>query len=374
MPQFLLGRAKSAGYNENTIFSPQVQDVLAVKLIEGRGGNSWLSGKMKTEDFMQGLADEWAALPNAYGKFSHPGQSSSLKPEKVKSILSQVKQQSSPPQTPTVTPQTPLSTNFAAVTGTSGASQGDKPLSVPYSPFKPGSGATITSGKGMRWGKPHTGYDLAASPGTPLYAYFPGKVTHIGLDGTPSSAGYGNWVVWKDDMYGAYHFFGHMKDRPPVSVGQTVNQGTLMGTVGSTGQSTGPHLHWEISNNPPKSNGQFTSYEDPGSWLKNHPLKKSDVSPQLAKIPSEKEVTPVAEQPQISSAVSQQQRSIADSVATERMGQQFLFIDDRSSTQQSSVSVGSQKSYGGGVSGQITEFDLLNKFMKQKILLDFNYL
>jgi hypothetical protein len=102
--------------------------------------------------------------------------------------------------------------------------------------------------------------------------------------------------------------------------------------------------------------------------------KASQVSPQLAKIPSEKGVTPAAQQPQISSAVPQQQRAVADSVTTERMGQQFLFIDDRSSAQQPSVSVGSQKSYGGGVSGQIAEFDLLNKFMKQKLLLDFNYL
>ena len=107
MPQFLLGRAKSAGYTEKTIFSPAVQDTLAIKLIEGRGGNSWLSGKMKTEDFMQGLADEWAALPNAYGKFSYPRQSSSLKPEKVKSVLAQVKQQSTakPQSTSTATGQ-----------------------------------------------------------------------------------------------------------------------------------------------------------------------------------------------------------------------------------------------------------------------------
>ena len=292
---------------------------------------------------------------------------------------SQASQQSSGgniSSSPTVTPQTPLSTNFAQVTGTSGEEMGNKPLSVPYSPFKPGSGAQITSGKGLRWGRQHTGYDLAASAGTSLYAYFPGKVTHIGLDGTASSAGYGNWVAWKDDVYGAYHFFGHMKDRPPVRVGQSVNQGTLMGTVGSTGLSTGPHLHWEISNNPPRSNGQFTSYEDPGSWLRSHPLKKSTVSPQLAKVPSETSLTPPSaepEQPQISSTTPQQQRQVAESVSQERMGQQILFIDDRSVSQPSPATV-SQKSYSGGSSGQITEFNMLNSFMKQKLLLDFNYL
>jgi hypothetical protein len=130
MPQFLLGRAKAAGFNEKTIFSASVQDTLAIKLIEGRGGNSWLSGKMKTEDFMQGLADEWAAIPNAYGQFSHSGQSSSLRSEKVKSVLNQVKQQTesstSQTQTPTVPPR-PVSTgtiNLIPQTGSGGFIQG----------------------------------------------------------------------------------------------------------------------------------------------------------------------------------------------------------------------------------------------------------
>jgi hypothetical protein len=155
MPQFLLGRAKSAGYTEKTIFSPAVQDTLAIKLIEGRGGNSWLSGKMKTEDFMQGLADEWAALPNAYGKFSYPRQSSSLKPEKVKSVLAQVKQQSTAkPQSKSTakpqsiaastqnpaeppTPQSPASNTSSADIALNSAAQTIKKSNV--APLKPAS-------------------------------------------------------------------------------------------------------------------------------------------------------------------------------------------------------------------------------------------
>jgi hypothetical protein len=112
MPEFLLGRAKAAGFTEKTIFSPAVQDVLAIKQIEGRGGNRWLNGKMSTESFMQGLSQEWAALPNAYGQFAYSGQGSSLKAEKIKSVLSQVK------QTPTPTPaqtSAPSSTSTAVV-------------------------------------------------------------------------------------------------------------------------------------------------------------------------------------------------------------------------------------------------------------------
>ena len=263
-------------------------------------------------------------------------------------------------QKPTVTPQTLLATSFTPVTGTSGASMGNKPLSVPYSPFKPGSGATITSGKGMRWGKQHRGYDIAAATGTPLYAYFPGKVTHIGIDGTASSAGYGNWVVWQDDMYGAYHFFGHMRNRPSVSVGQVINQGTLIGYVGSTGESTGPHLHWEISNNPPQSNGQFTSFEDPGSWLKRHPLKYAKPGA-ITSQPS----TPPA---QIASPPSRSAQPAA--MTPERKGSQIVFIDD-TQPQAPQVSYPSQQPT---VTTTISEFKLLNNFIKNKLLLDLAYL
>ena len=249
------------------------------------------------------------------------------------------------------------STSFAPVTGTTGASMGNKPLSVPYSPFKPGSGAQLTSGKGLRWGRMHKGYDIAAKTGTPLYAYFPGKVTHIGLDGTASSAGYGNWVVWKDDIYGAYHFFGHMRDRPAVRVGQVISQGTLMGYVGSTGNSTGPHLHWEISNNPPASNGQFTSYEDPGSWLRKHPLKSS--GPGVITTPTPAQITPSG---------TQQRRQASQQLAQQQAGPSIIIIEEEPPAQQPQGSVG-----GGGAMMIPIVINPLNSFITKKLLLDLAY-
>ncbi|MFM7850332.1 MAG: M23 family metallopeptidase, partial [Flammeovirgaceae bacterium] len=113
--------------------------------------------------------------------------------------------------------------------------------------------------------------------GTPIYAYFPGKIINVGVwDG--SFSGYGNWVIWQDDIYGVYHFFGHMRDRPGWSPGQKFSQGTLIGHVGNTGRSFGPHLHWEISESRPSPNGNFNSIEDPGSWLRKHPLISSPTS------------------------------------------------------------------------------------------------
>ena len=119
LPWFLVGRAKKAGLNpDKDLFSPANQDLIAAKVNIGmeRSGNSWLAGKMKTEDFMQGLSQEFAPVPNAYGKFHYRGQSSDMTPQQVKAALEQVKkgggsQISSPArrQSPTPAPATPQS-------------------------------------------------------------------------------------------------------------------------------------------------------------------------------------------------------------------------------------------------------------------------
>lgn len=267
---------------------------------------------------------------------------------------------SAQPQTqPVSKPTAPLVTNLISVSGTSGEGLGKKPLSVPVSPFMSGSsgGAIITSGIGMRWlrGKQrqHTGYDIAANPGTPLHAYLPGEVTHIGLDGTSSSAGYGNWAVWKDSVYGSYHFFGHMLQRPSVKVGDQINQGTLIGKVGSTGESTGPHLHWEISNSPPQSNGQFTSYEDPGSWLRKHPITNA---PSVQTRPTQAQIN-------IESA-----RKDTTSLKTDKKGDIItvpLPQQDQSSTVPIIMNQGSTIIPSGGKD--------IKTFITQKLLLDLAY-
>ena len=112
LPWFLVGRAKKAGLNpDKDLFSPANQDLIAAKVNIGmeRGGNSWLAGKMKTEDFMQELSQEFAPVPNAYGKFYYRGQSSDMTPQQVKASLEQVKkgggsQISSPATTQSPTP------------------------------------------------------------------------------------------------------------------------------------------------------------------------------------------------------------------------------------------------------------------------------
>ncbi len=97
----------------------------------------------------------------------------------------------------------------------------------------------ITSGFGWRWGRMHQGLDIAAASGTPIYAAARGVVTYAGWSG-----GYGNLVeIAHTD--GSITRYGHNR-RNLVRKGQRVNQGEQIAEMGSTGRSTGPHLHFEV--------------------------------------------------------------------------------------------------------------------------------
>jgi murein DD-endopeptidase MepM/ murein hydrolase activator NlpD len=97
----------------------------------------------------------------------------------------------------------------------------------------------VVSGFGMRWGRLHEGIDIAASTGTPIWAAAAGTVIHTGWLG-----GYGNLVV-VDHGNGLATAYAHAS-AILVAVGQQVSQGETVSLVGSTGNSSGPHLHFEV--------------------------------------------------------------------------------------------------------------------------------
>lgn len=98
-------------------------------------------------------------------------------------------------------------------------------------------------------GTPHTGIDIGVPIGTPVYAAAAGEVFksryYIQDDrGGGHSDGYGNYVMIDHGDY--YTLYGHLKYKQVVLAGQTVSQGQLIGYTASTGNSSGPHLHFEV--------------------------------------------------------------------------------------------------------------------------------
>ena len=126
------------------------------------------------------------------------------------------------------------------------ALQGQNPPSN-ASWLNPVSGARLTSPFGMRlhpvlgYNRMHNGIDLACAQGTPIYATRAGKVTTASYQ----AGGAGNYVSI-NHLDGFASIYMHMTHYV-VSAGQTVSQGQLIGYVGSTGISTGPHLHFGVS-------------------------------------------------------------------------------------------------------------------------------
>jgi murein DD-endopeptidase MepM/ murein hydrolase activator NlpD len=98
---------------------------------------------------------------------------------------------------------------------------------------------TVVSGFGWRWGRMHEGIDIAAPIGAPIWAAAAGSVIYAGWLG-----GYGNLVV-VDHGNGLATAYAHASSIL-VSVGQSVSQGETVSLVGSTGNSSGPHLHFEV--------------------------------------------------------------------------------------------------------------------------------
>ena len=107
-----------------------------------------------------------------------------------------------------------------------------------FMPVRPGT-FRYTSGFGQRWGRLHAGTDMAGPVGTPIYATADGVVTHADWQ-----SGYGRLVKIQHE-FGIETRYAHMS-RIRVNKGQRVSRGDLIGDMGNSGRSTGPHLHYEV--------------------------------------------------------------------------------------------------------------------------------
>ncbi len=132
---------------------------------------------------------------------------------------------------------------FRSYAGEGGEAQGSPTLS-----YSPTLGKTT-----QRYWFCHNGWDIANPEGTPVYAVDDGVVKFAGW----SDRGYGNMVVIDHGSYQT--LYAHLRDAPSVSEGQSVVAGQVIGSMGNTGFSTGPHLHFEIRHG--------SSLIDPGPYI-----------------------------------------------------------------------------------------------------------
>lgn len=115
----------------------------------------------------------------------------------------------------------------------------------------------------------HKGIDLVAPKGSGVKSFVPGTVVFAG-EGKAGTGlgGYGNVVVVQDNS-GALHVYGHMNG-VGVKKGDKVNQGTVIGAQGSSGKSTGDHLHYEVRTNGKGGSYGYGSHTDPTQYLSNY--------------------------------------------------------------------------------------------------------
>ena len=114
---------------------------------------------------------------------------------------------------------------------------------------------------GDRWAHKHSGQDFAVPVGTPVHSVHGGTVVKAGPNGAGDGPAYGNAVVVKH-ADGTYTQYAHLS-QIDVSVGQQVSTGQTIARSGNTGNTSGPHLHFEVRTTP-----DYGSAVDPMSFLR----------------------------------------------------------------------------------------------------------
>lgn len=108
----------------------------------------------------------------------------------------------------------------------------------------------------------HNGKDWGIPKGVPIYAPHGGVAKEVDYF---DSGGYGNYIKIEDGIQGS--ILAHFMERSPVKNGQILKQGDLIGYVGSSGNSTGFHLHWGYWREPRNRDNGFNGFMDQTYWM-----------------------------------------------------------------------------------------------------------
>ncbi|WP_042171592.1 M23 family metallopeptidase [Streptomyces sp. NBRC 110035] len=245
-------------------------------------GGDYLAKIAESENVDGGWKELYADNREAVGSdpsLIHPGLKLSVDGEAA--VTAAPEKSSSPGKSTAPSSPAPSSASKSAAAGESSEQSAPKPSSGSSEQSAPKSSSAVTTANrvantsgysspvpggglgtaykvaGSMWSSGyHTGVDFAVPTGTSLKAVGPGTVVSAGWAGS-----YGNQVVIKlNDGY--YAQYAHLSSLS-VSAGQTVSGGQQVGLAGSTGNSTGPHLHFEIRTTP-----DYGSDVDPVSYLR----------------------------------------------------------------------------------------------------------
>lgn len=135
------------------------------------------------------------------------------------------------------------SSSTATATGQASSAASNTPTGAVYGSHPEPSGAPVDNVRITQY--PHTGhmaFDIGIPVGTNVKSTMDGNVVYAGWN----DQGYGNLVIVENGAYRTY--YAHLSSIP-VSVGDQVTSGTTIGLSGNTGNSTGPHLHYEVRRN-----------------------------------------------------------------------------------------------------------------------------
>jgi len=338
--------AAAAGLSLTAKFSPENQDKMVIAYLKkNRRLSEWEQGKISDESFSEELAREFGAFKSASG-FVLPRNTGSigfdkLKPilQKIKSQPSQTPQQSSPPQQ-----------------STPGTGQSVIPFA--NAKFKGGDGSFGAYRSPTR---DHLGIDISeaswkekSDPRVPVVAIRGGVVSSTEYKGGHTYTS--GCMIEQDDGYTLRYL--HME--PFVKPGQKVVAGQKIGRLYDNGDNT--HLHLELYQGSAKT-GKLIN---PTSYVQTvlRGGTPTPIAPAQSPTPSPAQITPTG---------TPQNPQISQSLAPERTGPTVIVSQNPSSPARQMMSSGGGGSSGGG-SSQISEFTLLNNFIKNKLLLDLAYL
>ena len=252
MPQFLKDRVVAAGGSGSDKFTPELQDKVALKMLySSHGFSQWRNGQLSDEEFGNKLSATWRGLPHSSGG-TYPDQHSGRNKAHISrpafmTRLAQIKSSGGGIMAAKIAPGSSAANVDPCVCDPSVPS-GD-PGDVRAAGATAGqmiSGYPITDVYGWSaWrGREHGGIDIGAPSGKPI------GLNVAGVAGPPPQyeSGYGNFIDIQIPSLGNLYFrFAHMLKKPNYKPGQQIPAGKIFGYVGSTGASTGPHIHFEVN-------------------------------------------------------------------------------------------------------------------------------